>query len=442
MNIFSLTFVLLGVFGIIFSADVAVYATLALVPVWYVLRRSLHGLLGSLWAVQVEPSASDLLSLLAWTNSGKTPSLPRSALTYAFGALVVLTTLHVTMAVDLVAAVKFGAVTLYLILTMFLLQWRIDDEDTYRTLRHMYILSVLITAAVLVIAYVFWAAGLGSLVSDLMYGGGAGETSRPKGFFKDANVAGPFIVTGFGWMLSRLLLGRDQLNIRTVLVLAVLAGAIGVTFSRGALLNLAITTVATAWLAASNWRQRFNWLVIAGLLVGGGYAGSKVLFDSSGQADRFQAANAYDTDGRFVSWQAGWDTFLNHPLGIGPGQYEAYSTAFQTQVAWNASVTPSAHSTIMRVLAEGGFFGTLLIVLVFALVLHSGMTTLRRAQLSGRPFLYQEAVWTTAAVIGTLGEGIIIDTLHWRHLWVLCGLILAAHKLTQLAAPAPQDRAA
>jgi hypothetical protein len=97
-----------------------------------------------------------------------------------------------------------------------------------------------------------------------------------------------------------------------------------------------------------------------------------------------------------------------HPIGVGPGQFEYVAPI-------------SAHSTYIRAGAEEGVLGlaALLSLLIGTLIVACRNVVLGRgtAGLSSTALL---ASW-----VGLLANSVFVDTLHWRHLWILAGLIWA-----------------
>ena len=97
-----------------------------------------------------------------------------------------------------------------------------------------------------------------------------------------------------------------------------------------------------------------------------------------------------------------------HVFGIGPGQYFHY-------------IGIAAHSTYLRALGEQGAVGLALIVLLLlgTLVLAAGNVVHGRTTfgISSVPLL---GLWA-----GLIANSFFVDTLHWRHLWLVAGLIWA-----------------
>jgi O-antigen ligase len=97
-----------------------------------------------------------------------------------------------------------------------------------------------------------------------------------------------------------------------------------------------------------------------------------------------------------------------HPLGIGPGQFERYANV-------------SVHSTYARALAEEGLLG---LVLMLALVLAT-LAAAGRNAIDGRDTYGIGSAALLGAWCGILANSLFVDTLHWRHLWFVAALIWA-----------------
>jgi len=127
--------------------------------------------------------------------------------------------------------------------------------------------------------------------------------------------------------------------------------------------------------------------------------------------------NSYD-DERFAAHQQAMDTALSHPLGIGPGQ-------------WELSYYLSTHSLYYRVLSENGFDGLAVLVIFLLVSLYRSLRLTMNSPSDSWRNLY--AVFS-ACLLGILLNSSVVDTLHWRHVWLLLGLIWTSQ-------PAPNDAA-
>jgi O-antigen ligase len=123
------------------------------------------------------------------------------------------------------------------------------------------------------------------------------------------------------------------------------------------------------------------------------------------------ALQDYDTQ-RFDTQASGLEVAAEHPLGIGPGQFERISEL-------------SAHSTIVRSLAEEGVAGAALILGLLLLTL--GFAA-RNVALGADTYGIGSAA-LLAAWCGLLANSFFVDTLHWRHLWLVAALVWAGTAL-------------
>jgi O-antigen ligase len=116
----------------------------------------------------------------------------------------------------------------------------------------------------------------------------------------------------------------------------------------------------------------------------------------------------YDNQ-RFGAQSGGIAIGERHPLGVGPGQFELVEPI-------------SAHSTYVRALAEEGVLGfVVLVALLYGTLLLALRNAVRGWDTHGLGSTALLAAWC-----GILANSVFVDTLHWRHLWLVAGLIWAA----------------
>jgi O-antigen ligase len=123
--------------------------------------------------------------------------------------------------------------------------------------------------------------------------------------------------------------------------------------------------------------------------------------------DERASVQHYDNQ-RFGAQKFGIDYAEHHPLGAGPGQFDVISPI-------------SAHSTYVRVLVEQGFLGLAILV---AIILVTVVLAVRNCTL-GRSTYGIGAGALLGAWCGALANSFFVDTLHWRHLWLVAALIWA-----------------
>ena len=119
---------------------------------------------------------------------------------------------------------------------------------------------------------------------------------------------------------------------------------------------------------------------------------------------RFGMQN-YDVD-RFATQREALEVAARTPWGIGPGQSES-------------TFTRAAHNTYVRGFVENGYLGGLALVLSMYVSLFAGLW----AALSSREPRHQIAMAVVASSLAAVCvESIVIDTVHWRHPWILMAM--------------------
>ena len=316
------------------------------------------------------------------------------------GLFLVLNVLSAIEAIDLGRAGKFFFITAYLaVFSIWLTSW-ID-----RPARARLVVRALLVAAVVSAIIGSLAPFLPFAAADAWHSGG-----RAKAFFEDPNVFGPFLVLPALILVEELLHPRLLQARRATKLLLFLVLAVGILFaySRAAWLNAAVgavTMLAVFALRRGGGRKAAVLLVtiVVSLIV---LAGT-IAVSGSGDFlnERARVHQVYDTE-RFAAQETGLALVATHPFGIGPGQFEGV-------------VGYAAHSTYIRALAEQGLLGVFAVV---ALLLGTLLLATRNAVV-GRDTFGVGSAALLAAWCGILANSVFVDTLHWRHLWLLAALI-------------------
>jgi O-antigen ligase len=364
-----------------------------------------------LGVARVEPAPPDLIFatlmlVAAVTGRFKVDQLP-SIVALLLSALLVLNVVSLVDVVDPGTAVRFLVITAYL---TALAAWLTGYARSYRRVRGI------------VAAYV-WAAVVMSAVSSaalflpfpghdtFLFEGG----QRAEGLFKDPNVYGPFLVPAILVLIEELFQPRLLRAGRFVkaVSLAVLAMGLLVAFSRAAWFNGAIAvTILLAIHALRRGGARRALSILSLLAVMGTFLLLVVVVtDSTAFIESRAHFQYYDAD-RFGAQSTGFALVGQHPLGIGPGQFELFAGY-------------AAHSLYIRLLTEQGVLGFLILVLLLVYTLFLAV----RNVLYGRDTYGLGSAVLLAAWCGVLANGVFVDTLHWRHLWVLAALVWAGARI-------------
>ncbi len=361
--------------------------------------------IGLLGVVLIEPAPADgalcvVMAVALVTGRFRLAAAPRAAV----AILAVLAALNVMSSIqvaDAGRAAGFFAITLYLAAFGLWLPGYVTSEGRAR---------------LIVVAYLFAAVSsalLGMLALAGVIPGAAvlTEGGRARALFQDPNVFGPFLVPAALIVAEELV--RPRLlrlsRVTKALLLAVLVLGVVFSYSRGAWLNLALALAVMGVVFAARGGVRQALALVAIGLVGAAVVAGAVI--ATGSAD-FLAERArpqtYDTT-RFAGQRAGLQPAWEYPFGAGPGQFEAIAGI-------------SAHSTYARAVGEQGFLGVLVLAALLGFTLGAAVRNAAR----GRDAYGIGSAALVAAWCGLLANSAFIDTLHWRHLWLLAGLIWAA----------------
>jgi len=369
------------------------------------------------WLVQIEPPAVDLLTtgaLLKRIFAAKHMQFFKPDLALLpFLLFSFVNILQLPFASDSNRALLFGAITIY---TTLLMPYIFSNIEQYagNTWIKCLAASMYITAVSLIVFGVLGLLGYKFYFPHFFDG------IRPTAFFKDPNVAAPFVIFGALRYLTLYSLGQIQLKYFlprfTLFLLAILF-----TFSRGAFINLFVGALFVIAVAITTKHVKRSLTIFAIVLLI--FSISAVAAIALGQ-NRFLSINDYDTSGRLAAWISGLLVFHDYPFGVGPGQFESFSAQVQIQELRNKYITPSAHNVYIRVLVENGIEGLMLWLVGIMFVMIKGVRALITSYLIRNYSKLIGLLWSLSTLIGILVEGMVIDILHWRHLGMVIGLVL------------------
>lgn len=375
---------------------------------------SRHALIGLASAVQffviVEPAPADLLTVLILgllVVSGGWIGLSGTGTRWFMGLLglwVVANVGSLIVSRNLSYSLFYALITL-LVVMVAVVYYTIcrRGESAFRWVMWAYVLGAGVSTWVVAMV-VTVAPGAGARFQ--MFGG------RIKGFFKDPNVFAPFLVVAFVFALVIFAESWDRRAMLRQALVALMAGAAlwGVVFaySRAAWASL-VLTVAIFWglRVLDSPRNLLKTLALLLVLVpvALSFQPESLISDDSLFFERIQP-QAYDED-RFATQEQGFVRAMQSPLvGHGPGMT-------------NQELNYAIHNSYLRVLFENGIIG--MIPFVLLLVGAVGLS-LRASLTASTPFERRVAAAIAACMIGTLGNSVVIDSVHWRHLWMLIGL--------------------
>lgn len=354
--------------------------------------------------VRWEPAPYDLL-MLATLGLGPLlvwPSLrPSLVLPLVLAAVLLFANgLSLVVAEDLGRGVPFLGVTAYMVLSFAMIIAWLErlGPSLARTILHAYAAAAVLGGVVAVAAYFRVVPG-----AELMLPKG-----RLMGLFKDANVFGAFMVPVAVLAVARLSGSRAPLRWAAVVLLA--SVAVLLSYSRGAWINLATSLCAYAGLRVLAGRVRPTLGTVVGSVVAVGAIAVifVVVIDQPAVRDMLElraSTQGYDDD-RFGNQADAIELAWQHPLGLGPGATEGH-------------LSISAHSLYVRAFVENGGLG---LWATIGLLLASLGRSTWAALAGGEAEAQRMLAVVAAALAGVVVESAVIDTIHWRHLWLLLAL--------------------
>jgi hypothetical protein len=304
-------------------------------------------------------------------------------------------------------AVTWVLVSWYLCLTavFYAAMLGTNTRERLNLLTHGVLIAAAVTSLIAILAYFRAFGGY----SDLFL-----RYDRAQGTFNDPNVLGAFLIFPALLALQRVLSGRFLAAAGSALLLALIAAAILLSFSRAAWGQFAFTAALLMLLTfitsrSGNERVRIVLIALAGVLVL--ILALVALLSVDRVAELFKARASLDQSydlghfGRFGRYILGAQLALDEPFGIGPMQFH---TRF----------IEDPHNTYLNAFMAGGWLsGCVYVVLT--------VTTL----IMGLRFAFVATPWraiylaTYAAFVGVALESAIIDSDHWRHYFLLLGVL-------------------
>lgn len=261
---------------------------------------------------------------------------------------------------------------------------------------YAYVFAGLLVAIPGIVAYAFQGT-----VLDLFLWEG-----RVKGLFKDPNVFGPFLVPPALYALWKI--GRQGQKvgrmIAWVLIFITLTMGILLSFSRAAWGQFILATGLYFLMLNDGSTKRMKTcfiliVVFVPVLI--------YVLMQTGIGDLFFerfGIQHYDQT-RFQKQEDSLAFMLAYPLGFGPGQSELF-------------LNHATHNLFIRILSENGLLGFFAFIFFYLLTLGRSFYMSKISPVANRGYF----IIITASLVGILFNSLFIDTMHWRHFWLLLAL--------------------
>jgi len=304
-------------------------------------------------------------------------------------------------------AIMYSVVTFYLWFTAFFVANYIADapHERLKVIINAYTGIAVFIVIIGVLAYLRLIPDFGQLI----------ENSRVRSTFKDPNVFAPFLMIPAMFALQRALMDKGKRSLVSAMVYGILFIGVFVSFSRGAwghLFASSLILFALCFVLEANTSEKTRMTILA--LAGAGVLvvalAALLSIDSIRELflTRASLAQNYDTGstGRFGRQAYAFELALNNPWGIGPLEFR------------NLRVNEEPHNTYVNVLHVYGWGGALAYFALVWMTLKRGFSALKHPSPNRLLLIPVISVFVPLAM-----EAAIIDTDHWRHYFLVVGMV-------------------
>ena len=302
-------------------------------------------------------------------------------------------------------AVIFIVISFYMAMTaiVFACLFAHDSVRRLEIMRTGYILAAVIAAVIGIIGYF-----------DLVPGAWENLTlyNRAKSTFKDPNVFGPYLVLPVLFLIQGVLI--KGLKLRYVAAALTILVALLLTFSRAAwghFIFSAMLMVALMFVASPSARFRARiagFSVLTTIGVGVLLAGM-LSVGTIGDVFKERASLQQDYDvsdsGRFAKQETSIPVLLERPNGLGPYQFRNL-------------YGQDPHDVYLNAFASYGWIGGIAYAILVLSMLWVGYANVLKRTPWQPYFIAALATYTGVAL-----EGFVVDTDHWRHYYLLMGIV-------------------
>ncbi|MDJ1156917.1 O-antigen ligase family protein [Chelatococcus sp. SYSU_G07232] len=316
-------------------------------------------------------------------------------------------------------SVMFVIISIYLMMTTIFFAGLMGEHPVERldTIRSGYIAAAWAASIAAILGY-FDVAGLGERFT--LYG-------RASGTFKDPNVLGPFLVLPLIYLLQGAFERRTSL-LRSAILASAPFFALFLSFSRGAWGHIIaslglffLLTFLTSRSAAE--RTKLTTFAVVAVATLAMVLAIALSFEGIREVFEVRASLTQDYDegvtGRFGNQLRSIPVLLDNPNGLGPLRFRFHFDG-------------DPHNVYVNSFSSYGWLGGLSYLALVAATVVVGWKTVfvRRATQK-----HAIAIWSTLFV--TIVQGFQIDTDHWRHFFMMLGLMWGLAAVTHARSPKP-----
>jgi hypothetical protein len=237
---------------------------------------------------------------------------------------------------------------------------------------------------------------------------------RAKALFKDPNVFGPFLILPAMYALQRVLLDKPRRAFWAAAIFMVITIGVFASFSRAAWGHLAASAVIVyvlCFFLVAHAREKVRMLILAlfgALMIVVAIGGMLSIPSVQRLFETRAAAQSYDEgdSGRFGRQGYALELAIDHPWGIGPLEFR------------NLRIREEPHNSYVNVVHVYGWGGGFAFILFIATTLWRGLSFVVKSSPNRLLLIPLVSVFVPLSL-----EAAIIDVDHWRHFFLVAGLI-------------------
>jgi hypothetical protein len=367
----------------------------------------------SLWIINFEPAPCDIFALLAIITLivnilMRKNKIPKPTFPEIMFVLFIISNISLFFYTDGIKySLQHFATSLYLVGLFLLLSILSDSYERITKHLNLYFIPVAVCFIVLFIGFVilqFFPEQLGFLRDLIMYG------NRPKGFFKDPNVAGPFFIPAAIFSLLTILKAEEKSNFKFSLLFILSSSGVFLTLSRGAIISL-LLSVFLAILFSFNRKNAIKVFVICAFCFT--FLFGFILISSYSKYSERIFNKQFGVEERVERLKMGLKVAKESPLfGMGLIGFKERS---------------EPHDTYLLVFKRVGIIGMFCFWLPILYLIMKLLISSKHCLNEDRRIIH---LALAISLISFSISGVAVSFLHWRHFWIIAGLASAVVRLS------------
>ncbi len=325
-------------------------------------------------------------------------------LTFNIGGMLSMTQMRDLGSAEMDAPIYIAVSTFLALSAVFYAAIIEHNGNVLKLMFKVWVAAAIITALLGILGYFHAFPGAGMFT----------RYDRAMGAFQDPNVFGPYLVAPTLYLIHGVIIGDLRKAPLKAIGLTILALGIFLSFSRAAWGLFGFSSVALVFFMllkhrSNTFRLRILVMTLTAILLLGAALLVALQFHQVSDlfSTRTQLVQDYDGGhlGRFERHRIGFLLSMQRPLGIGP---LVFATMFRED----------EHNIWLKTLTTYGWIGFFCWVSMICWTIYIGFKNVLKER-PWQPFLM--IAWIV--VLGHVGIGNVIDTDHWRHLYMLIGIV-------------------